>query len=191
MNAIERLRLGAWRIVQRALGRSDVYVDGRLYMRRWLLGPKWFFGLRVHHIAMSDSDREFHDHPFSFVSFVLSGGYYEIFPVRSQKGEIVDRVQRWRAPLSFAFRRAEDLHRVRLARDGTAKVEFGGNDSSFLGKVIEVGEKTAWTICLRGPYRREWGFVGADGKWVHWEKFTGDKDKAPSNRGAFAAKSST
>jgi hypothetical protein len=82
--------------------RSDLIA--RDYMRRWTLRTPWG-ALRLHHILRSDHDRHFHDHPMSFVSFVLRGGYVEHRP---------EHAPRHCRPGSVVARRAEDLHRLEL-----------------------------------------------------------------------------
>ena len=37
-------------------------------------------GVFLHHIHRSDSDREYHDHPWDFRSYIVSGGYHEHTP---------------------------------------------------------------------------------------------------------------
>lgn len=100
-------------------------------MRRWFahLGA---VSVLVHKFESSDdTSLGLHDHPWSFLTIVLWRGYDELRP------ESVVR----RRPGSIAFRRAEDLHAVRLR---------GG---------------PSWSICITGPRRREWGFQTAKG-WV-------------------------
>lgn len=105
------------------------------YMRRWMLKTPWFM-LRLHHILRGDADGEFHDHPMDFVSLILSGGYVE--HELSTCGEQISP----RLPGQLVFRRAEDLHWLELAPG-----------------------RTAWTLLLTGPFRRQWGFSTEDG-WV-------------------------
>lgn len=124
-----------WQTLQRLMGRSDVYFGASLYMRRWRLGPKTWPGLRVHHIVRGDADRELHDHPFTFVSLILWGGYWE---------HLLDGSRTWHGPGSVLVRSAEVLHRLELPRP-------------------------SWTFVIRGPIRRRWGFLTADG-WIPWEK---------------------
>ena len=83
--------------------RSDIYIGPVLYMRRWKFLPETWPGFRLHQIVRSDADRELHDHPFSFVSIILAGGYIEERP---------GRPNRFHGPGSILFRRAEDLHRI-------------------------------------------------------------------------------
>lgn len=155
----------------KVLGRSDVFISNMLYMRRWRLGPDWLPGLRVHHIALSDQDRELHDHPFDFVSFIVSGGYIEHTP----QGRFV------RKPGDFVVRRAEDTHRIELRKQALRYED---------GKCVEKIEVPAWTIVLRGPYRRDWGFITRPGVWIMWKDFMRLKNQAPKSASVFTAPSS-
>lgn len=74
------------------------------YMRRWVIGTPWFL-VRLHHIMRSDNDRHFHDHPFSFVSFILRGGYVEYTPHRSPRRF---------GPGSVVRKKSTDLHFLKL-----------------------------------------------------------------------------
>ena len=126
--------------LNRLLGRSDVYHRGEVYMRRWRAGPRRWFGIRLHHILRSDADPELHDHPFSFATLVLCGGYWEY---------TVDGRRTRYGPGSLLIRSAEVLHRLEL-------------------------ERPAWTLVLRGPMRREWGFLTTIG-WMPWRRFVDAK----------------
>src|SRR6266853_6456811 len=78
--------------------RSDV-IDTN-YMRRWTIETP-LGQIRLHHILRSDNDRHYHDHPFDFVSLILSGGYIEHRP---------NQPQRLYLPKSVLVRKAKDLH---------------------------------------------------------------------------------
>lgn len=93
--------------LQLLFGRSDIYFGGDLYMRRWRIGPRWAPGLRLHHIVRGDADRELHDHPFTFLTIILRGGYWE---------HLLDGSRRWHGPGSVLLRPAEVLHRLELDR---------------------------------------------------------------------------
>src|SRR5271157_1654536 len=50
---------------------------GQVHFRRYrLLSTPWF-NVYLHQILKSDEDRHFHDHPWSFFSFLLKGSYRE------------------------------------------------------------------------------------------------------------------
>lgn len=115
----------------------------RGYMRRYV-----FFTpigcARVHKIMRSDNDRHPHDHPFHFVSIILCGGYVEHRP---------DRLPKVRLPFSVAFRRARDLHYLKLISGGPV-----------------------WTFVLATLPLRRWGFQTEDG-WVDARDYDEYTDK--------------
>jgi len=85
--------------------------DPSPYMRRWVLRTSWG-DLRLHHILRSDSDREYHDHPFDFWSFILWGGYWE-HSAHYPEGK-------WFGPGSLVQKRAGEAHRLRLPENSPA-----------------------------------------------------------------------
>jgi hypothetical protein len=145
--------------IHRLLGRSDIHIGPTIYMRRWrFLSFRRLPGVRLHNIMRSDADRELHDHPFTFLSIILAGGYFE---------HRADGTRTWYGPGSFVYRTAETLHRLEL-RD----------------------ERAAWTLVLRGPIRRQWGFMCPTG-WVHWKDFVAERYRVPTREHApFEAPSS-
>ena len=103
----------------------------------WIRFP-WPFGGMVflHHMVRADLDRDLHDHPWSFLSVILKGGYCEYV----KRGDKIVPV--FNRPGKAILRTAEHLHRVSYLPNGTA-----------------------WTLVFTGPKRRKWGFqVGA--LWV-------------------------
>ncbi len=126
--------------------------DGSFYMRRWIFRTPWGT-LRVHNICSSDSGRDFHDHPFSFTSLILRGGYLEHVPgcrcgnkapYQLWEGNHAPGTPpcRYYGPGSVVRRKATDLHRLDLTNG------------------------SAWTFVLGGPYERKWGFKTPNG-WVY------------------------
>lgn len=124
--------------------------DGDPYLTRWWLLPygetryrarRHMPAVLLHRIHRPDHDRAMHDHPWWFVTIVLRGGYVERRDVNGLVQVQYRRAGRW------AFRRATDLHTIASVEENT------------------------WTVCVVGPKRREWGFMGPDG-WVDWRTFT-------------------
>lgn len=121
--------------------------------RRTLVSTRWF-KLLVHRFVANAGDEAPHDHPRSFLTVVVRGGYDDIQPCpRCREGfdfeclhpdhaGIVDEV---RAP-TLRYRRAEHAH------------------------VTKAGPKGATTVVVMGPLRREWGFF-RDGRWYPWRTF--------------------
>jgi len=146
---------------------SLVVVRRETYLWRLNVIETPLFSVKIHKICSPDGDKEMHDHPWSFISIVLLGAYYEERPARDAGGSrkkpsmvgchysldrvgvpmIQVRLIRW-----LNFGRAEQLHRI----------------SSLLPR---SPGRPVWTLVLCGPRRREWGFVGSNGAWVHWREW--------------------
>lgn len=117
-------------------------VDGSLYLDRLRVIETPWFGVYLHAIHRPDHDQEHHDHPWSFLSLILRGEYEESQRMGPEHGRYVRC--RW-----LSFHRAEDAHRIAL-----------------------LSRSPVWTLVLRGPRRREWGFY-TDRGWVDWRTFLG------------------
>lgn len=117
---------------------------GDLHFRRWrLIETKWF-NIYIHQFYRSDLDRHCHDHPWSFVSFLLWGGYTVARPSSNSKC-------RWdyslhKAP-SIIFNRSKDFHKV-----------------EYLNRTPTV------TLMITGPPKRDWGYW-VNGAWVHHKEY--------------------
>ncbi|MCA9361784.1 hypothetical protein KC906_00265 [Candidatus Kaiserbacteria bacterium] len=131
--------------------------EGEPYLVRYRLWQsKHGVNVYLHHILRSDYDRALHDHPFDFVTILLWGSYIEwqphwckMFfdsPVERQTEPAGNRsfvqVRTHRGWLSVIRHKATDPHRLELRN----------------GKV--------WSLFLRGPKVREWGFYLNNEKWV-------------------------
>lgn len=73
-------------------------------LTRWFLIRTKYFGLFLHKFHRSDNDRHFHDHPWTFITFLLSRGYYENTPTG----------RHWRRRFSILYRPAEWKHWVEI-----------------------------------------------------------------------------
>jgi hypothetical protein len=141
------------------------YKDGPLMTRLHLLTTPWF-KVYLHLFHRSDEDRELHDHPWSFVSLILWGGYHEVRPIRDNRQmlkQLGGAEQHWNTtwmatervrvrPLSVLFRPAWWAHRVELEQ----------------GRV---------SVSLVAVFRkaREWGFFTRSG-WRHHRQFISSRD---------------
>lgn len=126
-------RFEAW-----GLYRSDIAG----YMHRWILRTPWFT-VRIHHILSSDHDRDFHDHPFSFMSLILRGGYGEHRPTGA--------FQIYKAG-SVVYRRAEDFHRLTLIDDSAWTLVVTGpyrRPWGFLVDTTWIGERDYFRLRRR------------------------------------------
>lgn len=79
--------------------------DGEPYIVRYILFRVPWFGIFLHHIMRSDYDRALHDHPWGFISIILTGAYKEHTP---------QGVQEYRRG-AILFRPAKWLHRLELS----------------------------------------------------------------------------
>lgn len=122
---------------------------GPLLTRYYLLDTR-LVAIYLHHLHASDEDRALHDHPWSFVTFLLSSGYWEWVP-NDDVGEAIamgPTVGLWRRRFSVLYRPAEWRHRLQLV-------------------------KPCWTLVLRWRRRREWGFITPTG-WLDWRSYGKD-----------------
>jgi hypothetical protein len=127
--------------------------NGPLLTRYHLIATR-LFGVYLHHLHVSDEDRALHDHPWSFVTVLLSSGYWEWTQERESAytGElrVVGRAvlrRSWRPRFSVLCRPAEWAHRLELVRP-------------------------TWTLVFRWRVRRHWGFFTARDGWVPWRDYT-------------------
>ncbi len=137
---------------------------------RWHIFVWRGWQLSLHKWLRSDDDRAPHDHKANNVSILLTGRFREMvrerewFPfteraggghydlekfaalgwIHHGDGEFYRDVDRWhmRWPLVPYFRKAETLHRVAL-----------------------ISDKPVWSLWLRWPARRRWGY-GCPKGWV-------------------------
>jgi hypothetical protein len=109
----------------------------RLHLVKTPLGA-----LMVHFINGPDPEPHLHDHPVTFLSFIVRGWYAEM---RQKPG--------WYEP-RFEIRTI--FNWIRAIK----------NDRH---KIIMVADKTV-TFCLVGHKTREWGFHTPEG-WVHWKDY--------------------
>ena len=56
-----------------------IEVAGVAYMERFYLRPGGY-DRRLHHLLVSDPDRDMHDHPWDYTSVLLTGAYLERTP---------------------------------------------------------------------------------------------------------------
>lgn len=82
---------------------------GPLLTRYYLLNTRWG-AIYLHHLHASDEDRALHDHPWSFVSVLLTCGYFEW--TETTAGHTRTWYPRW----SVLRRPAEWRHRLELVR---------------------------------------------------------------------------
>ncbi len=102
------------------------------YLRRWAIAIDRFASIRLHHWHSGDDPRNFHDHPWDFVTIVLWGAYTDV----TESGE--ERM----TPGTIRYRPA--LHRH------TVRVDKGGCWTLLLtGKVVRK-----WGFWVKGKFKK-------------------------------------
>lgn len=133
-------------LIETALTNQRQFPDDHLegYMNRyWLVSPEQAAALncrpvRIHNILRKDHDRHPHDHPWSFISVILKGGYDE--ELLDEDG---DKRHQIVAPGDSYCRQTGQYHRI-----------------------VAITDEPVWTLCiLDTPHPTGWGFL-VDGKHV-------------------------
>lgn len=110
------------------------------YAYRTLLNLKWF-SVRVHEWIRSDDKRYFHDHPWSFITLVLWGGYTDV----NETGQ--DRLRMG----SIRYRHATHKHYVHVHPGGALTV------------LITTPKIREWGFWVKGKFKRPLRFFGKYG----------------------------
>lgn len=101
-------------IVRRLLNRIDRFditnAAGSVFMRRYKLLKTRFGSVYLHEILRSDEDHCLHDHPWSFMTLILAGGYWEV----------MRHATVWRDPGMLLYRPAKFAHRLMIPIGGCA-----------------------------------------------------------------------
>lgn len=140
------------------------------YLLRWYVIQSRVFGIYIHQFLRSDDSRALHDHPWDFISIILSGGYIEKYAprhLRSIYGDVIYKdpsffYSAFRAPGDIFCHRAEHAHRVLL---------FGHQEK--VDPFHPPEELPCWSIIIKGPIRRKWGFW-CKHSWRFWKDYVED-----------------
>lgn len=174
----------------------DLYVGGKdnPYMLRWYITPwsGWFRdkdietlprwkrfvrtlpNIYLHKFLRDDDDRALHDHPWSSLSIILTGGYWE---------HIAGTGKLFRMPGDIVYRRATHAHRVELFKNPDKVIHVSINSDNTLSSGLEIGgPKPAWTLFITGFKVRDWGFHCPKG-WRRWQDFVSKDDPGLPGRG--------
>lgn len=123
---------------------------GETYLDRFRLFDVAWFGVYLHRFDAPDWAVDLHDHPYWFAAFILRGGYVEEIPRACPMCLDLhhkDRQQRTIRWFNFKRARPEDRHRV-----------------------VSLSRTPTWTLVIRGPRTRPWGFHTESG-WVFYQDY--------------------
>jgi hypothetical protein len=125
------------------------YDDDGIYLtRRRLVQTPWG-GIYLHRLDGPDPRHTLHDHPWSFVSIVLRGGY----------------VERRLNPSTMTVDESHYVRRVNRVRAFEAH------------SIMRLLRYPTWTLLLVGPRVRTWGYLDQQGWCSTWEWTEFDKHR--------------
>jgi len=107
--------------------------EGEVHFQRYRLFACPWFNIYIHKLCKSDEEKHPHDHPWSFITFILKGNYIE-YTLDHPRGIL----RKW---LHIVYHRAEDVHKFILPEE----------------------PKPTWTLVFTGPRKREWGYLTETG----------------------------
>jgi len=135
------------------LGRHRIILDresAEPYLERYYVflrdRQRFPFNVFIHKFLKSDPD-DVHDHPWSYFTLILRGGYYEWIPEFDSSGKKAGETRHWRRPGHFRRCSADSFHRIEL-------------DPAV----------TAWTLFIPGSQKREWGFW-VNNTWISHNRY--------------------
>lgn len=172
------------------IGRAD---DQQPLMTRWILFRVPWFGIYVHKFHRSDAEFALHDHPWSFLTLILWGGYVEEFgtgqspvghtyvpataaeiqgPCSHRAGRCMHRATRrgWPHGAELDCLLEEKYHEpiYHRARRRPGKVLW--RPATWRHRVIIEDEtRPSWSLVFVGPRVRKWGFWLRTG-WCWWRR---------------------
>lgn len=142
-----------WRFLERRFVVSALDKPGENRFIRYRIFQTPWFGLYVHRFDNADY-RTFHDHPWSFVSIIVRGGYVEATP--HNNALVVS---------------AEPYTDYKIIRAGS----INHKKATELHYIADLLRKPTWTIMLTGKRERVWGFVDENG-WTRFDEYEFARD---------------
>jgi hypothetical protein len=133
----------------------DARDESQVYLRRLRILQTPKFAIYLHFIFLPDEDRDPHDHPFNFWSFIIRGGYterlWDIVPGAYKSTALRPAKKNW-GVLSFHKMGQRQAHMISQLIPGTITLVF-------------CGPKTG---------NGRWGFYTENG-FVPWAKYNRQK----------------
>lgn len=131
--------------------------DGQVYLNRWGFSHDRIGGILLHRMDAPDPGVDLHDHPWWFVSIILWGGYTE---ERASIREAVSRAARADQLDARAGQRNAGV------RGTTTRRRWLSVRSMRLDEchtITETHRSHSWSLVIKGPRLRSWGFYLPDG----------------------------
>lgn len=125
----------------------DKYFPEHVYLRRLrILATPWF-AVMLHFVYLTDTDRDPHDHPWNFWSFIVKGGYIEHV---------------WMNPRN----RKRNLYNTRT----WGRFTLHKMSKHWAHKITEIKPGTI-TLVFTGKRTRDWTFWLEDGSQIEWKVY--------------------
>ena len=134
------------------------------YLIRWIIFQTPWLSLYVHKMVRSDYERALHDHPWPFISLVLSP-YAEWWYRKHGSRYRINWGRDKQADWNTEFRDGVLTYTVHKRGDILVR---GAHWRHRV--IVEDLDKPGWTMVLTGPRVRWWGFW-PKGSWCHWKSF--------------------
>lgn len=124
------------------------------YLVRYSLFSCRWFAIKIHNILISDDDC-LHDHPWAFLSIILSGSYIEHTVLKS-KGINVLSLDGRKEPLEYDIQKIYKSGNILYRRaDWKHKLELS---------------KPMWTFVITFKKVKDWGFYTSNG-FINWRNY--------------------
>lgn len=141
--------------------------DGRIYLDRWGIERKWLGGIFLHKMEGPDPGIDLHDHPWSFISMPVVGGYIE---ERLETRRAVDWARNAEAidqrdAATFLEVTGSPGRAQRGVPDVRHRFRWRRMRLDECHRITELTAPVVWTLVVHGPSRRRWGFYLPDG-WM-------------------------
>jgi hypothetical protein len=176
----ERVQHWLFGMAEEYVGGHLFGVDGDLYMGRWTLierGSKAsqrlfrltsgrYDHVRIHWIRKPDRDREKHDHPFPYRTFVMDGWYNEEYIDALRNPQITGHALRASQGSAGGVPNADACTRYRCVGKGNTALAPLGQ----FHRISTVSDGGVWTMFCMGPDHGKWGFL-VGGRWVRSHDF--------------------
>lgn len=147
--------------------------DGQIYLIRYSLFSCPWFAIKLHNIVRDD-DICMHDHPWTYISIILKGGYVEQ-KVASEK-EIDVNLKKGlpneKGEYSYKGHRLLSQYTPGDYLFYTKQIKHPGNILYRPAKTIHRLEifQPCWTLVITFKKIREWGFITKRG-WIKWFEY--------------------
>jgi hypothetical protein len=136
----------------------DIVIHGELYLSRLTLLRTPWFSVKLHWIHKPDPDRDLHDHPWPFCSFVLRGWYKELECLRpSARGSWITCDDKEGADMFYPVKE-------RLIR------WFNSKNTRAAHRITEVSPRLL-TLVFTGPKTKSWGFYDSNFEFTDWKEY--------------------